>query len=268
MQKPPIEAASDVQEYGNEIFTSEDEMKESLARLCHGDLYVIGRLWIQALRAVLVGANLSLIPVVHAAKPEESPKKPPPMKYKDLPIYESPHYEYKDYVEDKKKCPKANVKLLHQYLYPKVRSCRKSWCESLCDFAKDFGELKDDACAAILKKQREFKKYMRCPDNAPLRQGVVALGTIVGYYIGSGRGIPRRLFFTSIGALASGALCFPKETDEIFRNVSFQIGKLALTVLNITCHKNFSMRERLPCPDDLPPPPPQRQQQNKCDHKK
>ncbi|XP_026742174.1 uncharacterized protein LOC113504200 [Trichoplusia ni] len=266
MQKAYIVASLNVPEYNREIFESNVEAN-TLKTICQGDLYVVGNLWIQALRSVLVGANFSLFPTVKAAKPgDAAPEKPPPMKYKDLPIYESPHYEYKDYVEDKKKNPRANIKLMHQYLYPKVRSVRKEWTESILELKKDFGEIMSDACAHLNKKKKEFKKYMRDSENVAVRQAVVALGSVTGYYAGSGRGIPRRLFYTSLGALAAGALCFPKETDEIFREVSYRAAKSVLALYNTTCGKNITMRERIPCPRDMPQISATRPPGNKCPH--
>ncbi|PZC84787.1 hypothetical protein B5X24_HaOG203777 [Helicoverpa armigera] len=269
MQNPCIEADRDIKDDNEEtIFNSENEIDNPIADICQGDLYVIGTLWIQALRAVLVGGDLPLVPVVKAAdKPAEStPQKPPPMKYEDLPIYESPHYEYKDYMASKKACPKANVKILQTYLYPKVKSYRKSWVDSLEELKKDVGEMKADACACYNKKKKEIKTYLRAPENSGIRQAFVVAGAATGYYLGSGRGIPRRIFYTSLGALASGAVCFPKETDELFRNMSYNFAKMAIAFYNKTCGKNYSLREKMPCPDEVPPPPPARppHQVNPC----
>ncbi|CAH0599813.1 unnamed protein product [Chrysodeixis includens] len=265
MQKAYIRASPNVPEYSR---TSEwNDEASTLKTICQGDLYVVGTLWIQAMRSVLVGANFSIFPTVKAAAPPgAAPAKPPPMKYKDLPIYESPHYEYKDYVEDKKKNPRANIKLAHQYLYPKVRCFRREWTESFLELKKDFGEIMSDACAHFCKKKKEFKKYMRDSENMAVRQAVVAFGSLTGYYVGSGRGIPRRLFCTSLGALAAGALCFPKETDEIFREVSYRAAKTALALFNTTCGQNITMRERLPCPRDMPTLCAERPPGNKCPH--
>lgn len=272
MQKVPIEAETSVDEtHGDAIFESEEHLHKEILRLCHGDLYVIGRLWIHALRTILVGANLSLIPVVEAAaKPEEAPKRPPKMKYKDLPIYECPHNAYKDYLEEKSKCPKANVKILQTYLFPKVSNYRKGWADSIKEFNKDAKELRDDACAEICKKKKEFITFMRCRDNLMIRQAVVAASTATGFYVGRGAGIIRRLLCSTVGALASGALCFPKETDEIFRDASFQVGKLGLTLFNGFCGMHLALRERIPCQDEMRPPPPPRpaSEKNICDDKK
>lgn len=113
-----------INSFNDEIFVVENKMFQALKKLCCGDFYIIGQIWINALKTVLVGAKFSIIPVVHAAKPIPPPEKPPPMKYTELPIYKAPHYEYKEYIADKDKCPKANVKLIQEYLLPYVRNYR------------------------------------------------------------------------------------------------------------------------------------------------
>lgn len=216
--------------------------------------------------------KLSLLPTVHAAKSEQAPKRPPPMKFEDLPIYESPHYEYKDYIEDKKRCPRANEKLLQTYLYPSVCQFRKRMGESVGGITKELCLMQKEVCNEISKNKAKFKNYMRAEENLVLRKGVVAVGTLTGLYLGSGtRGVIRKLFGSSLGALAAGALCFPKETDEIFREVSYKVGKIAITIINAVCNSNFRMRERMPCQRDLPAPPEPRpvDRSNKhCEQKK
>ncbi|KOB69633.1 Apolipoprotein O domain containing protein, partial [Operophtera brumata] len=165
---------TEIQSYEhNEIFETEEEMRESLSRLCYGDLYVIGRMWIEVLKTGLLG-------------------------YKDLPLYQTPHYEYKDYEADRDKCPNAN-----------------------------------------------FKNYMQCPKNLAVRQAVVALGGVAGYYIGSAKGLPTRIFTTGLGLLATGALCFPKETDTAFRTFTYHTAKTARTVYNAYCKKMSGLKERV-----------------------
>ncbi|CAB3262022.1 unnamed protein product [Arctia plantaginis] len=216
--------------------------------------------------------KLSLLPTVHAAKAPEAPKRPPPMKFEDLPIYESPHYEYKDYIEDKKRCPRANEKLLQTYLYPSVCQYRKRMIESVGGLTKELCLMQKEVCNEICKNKVKFKNYMRAEENLLLRKGVVALGTLTGVYLGSGtRGVIRKLFGGTLGALAAGALCFPKETDEIFREVSYKVGKIAISIINACCNGNFAMRERIPCQQDLPSPPQPRpaDKSNKhCEQKK
>ncbi|XP_045508115.1 uncharacterized protein LOC123703947 [Colias croceus] len=241
-----------------QIFDSKDEMKKSLTHLCYGDLYVLGRLWIEALKKVLVGANMNIFPVVEAAKPDPTPKCPPPMKYKDLPLYTSPHYEYKVYQEDQQKCPKHNVPILQEYLLPTVKSYRsdtqKSLCQIKCGFANAWVQLKSE----MADHDRNFKKFMRDPNRLAMRQGIVAFGLISGYYMASKRGIPSRIVGTTLGGLFAGAMCFPKETDELFRGMLYSGGKFAIGVYNRVFGGDIALRERLACRDDLPPIPPPR----------
>ncbi|KAM3955358.1 uncharacterized protein ACR2FA_010736 [Aphomia sociella] len=254
------------EEEENEIFKSKDEMEKSLTRLCYGDLYIIGRLWISVLKFVLVGAKMSLIPVVKAAKLPETPQKPPPMKYKDLPIYKSPHFEYKEHIAKKQLCAEANDKLLHKFLLPRVACYRRCAQQQLCDARCAFKNKSKEICTSIDTSKKDFKKYMRCPENLQLRRAVLAATTATGYLLGSGRGIPRRTLFTGLGALAGGSLCFPKETDEAFRTFLYHTGKSVIAVYNTYCGKNFALRERIPCKDEMPPPPKCRKTQ--CTDKK
>ncbi|KAJ8707077.1 hypothetical protein PYW08_011211 [Mythimna loreyi] len=252
------------QEHDDALFKSQEHFKKDVSRQCYGDLYVIGRLWIQTLRKVLVGADLSLIPVVHAAALEpKTPQKPPKMKYKDLPIYESPHYEYKDYLEDQKKCPKANEKILQNYLYPKVKSYRQNWADRIRDFNKDAKELIDDGMKVVKKKKNEWVSYLRSPDNLLVRQAILATGTITGFIAGRGAGVLRRLFGTTVGVLATGAVVFPKETDEQFKEAIDFTHFMAAELLNKICGIEHRIRG---CGTKLPPKPPARspEQKNKC----
>ncbi|XP_075988458.1 uncharacterized protein LOC142984604 [Anticarsia gemmatalis] len=260
MVKDIIEVKS-IGENGDEIYWPKSQ-KESL-ETAHAQIYF------EALRKVILDA---LIPVVEAAKKDTTPKKPPPMKYKDLSVYESPHYDYKEYLNEKERCPNINVKILQTYLYPKVKEYRTKISGSYNDMKKEFKAIKNEFCEAMCKKTREFKRYMRDPQNEQLRKGVVAFGTLAGLYVGSGsRNLYKKLFFSSLGALAAGALCFPKETDEIFRDISYNVGKFAIAFYNDACGKNYAMRERIPCPEDLPPKPkprPNREKNIDCDKKK
>lgn len=115
--------------------------------------------------------------------------------------------------------------------------------------------MKNEVCCALNKKKNRFKCYMRDPENLSVRQAVVALGGLAGLYIGSAKGLPSKFFCTGLGLLATGALCFPKETDEAFRMFTYHTGKTAIGLYNFYCKKMFSLRERLPCPDEMPAPP-------------
>ncbi|CAG9573686.1 unnamed protein product [Danaus chrysippus] len=227
------------------------------------DLYVIGKIWIDALKICLTGADVDIFPKVEAAKAEEGPpKKPPPMKLSELSIYKSPYNDYKDYEEDKEKSPDRKVKILHQSLLPHVKNIKqevkKNACGGLCFVKSNVNKALD----TLKEIKNNFKKTMRDPDNLAIRQGVVASGGFLGFMLGSGGGITRRLLYTSAGLLTTGALCFPKETDETFRNTIYITGKSFIDIYNKWCNKDFNLRERLACRDEFPPTPPDRPPMN------
>lgn len=244
-----------------QIFDKENDNNESIRNPDYGDLYILGRIWIDILKTALVGENFKLIPVVEAAKKTDHsgpPKKPPPMKYTDLPLYECPHFEYKDYVESTEKCPDANVKLLHRYLLPYIKIYRKKTADCAGEIRSKVIQQCASTCATIRDAKKQFKDKMRDPNNLPIRQAVVAVSGVAGYILGGGGGIPKRLFFTTLGFLTGGSLCFPKETDEVFRNFTYCAGKIFLQMYNKCCGKDAALREKLPCKEDMPPPPPVR----------
>ncbi|XP_047524676.1 uncharacterized protein LOC125062665 [Pieris napi] len=243
------------------IFKSKSEMNENMLRLCYGDFYIIGRMWIETLKSVLVGANMALIPAVYAAAPPPEPKYPPLMKYKDLPLYQSPHYEYKDHVADKEKCPKAHTPLLQEYLLPTVKSFRRdtqvSMCQIGCGFSNAWRQLKVE----MADHERNFKRYMRAPENYTIRVTSVALGTVSGFYLTRQRGIPAKIFGTTLGTLLAGSVSFPDESDRGFREILYRGGKVLIAMYNIFCSDDYALEERLSCREDLPPNPPPRKPQ-------
>lgn len=249
----------------DEIFEDDEEMKRSLARFCHGDFFVIGRIWIAAMKTVLVGEKLCLISkvdaaCVHAATLiEPKPKKPPDMKSTDLPLYDSPHKNYKDHIEDKYDCPKSNKKVLHSLLLPYVRCFRTKaetiLSEARCDVKCTQNELRCD----FRKARRRVRDYLQDPQNIGVRTSMVALGAGVGYYFGSRKSLLRRLFSTSLGAAVPGMICFPTETDAAIRGVCWNAGKVWVFLCkNVMNRDGCDLRGKIPCPPPEPakPPPP------------
>ncbi|XP_068622256.1 uncharacterized protein [Battus philenor] len=237
-------------ECGNhEINSSETESDSSAS---YTDLYVIGKIWLIALKTALLGSHINLVPVVKAAQPPPPPSKPPPMKYTELPLYKSPHNEYNEYVESKSKCPDANVKLMRRFLLPYVTTCRKEVQEKSCQIVCAAKNTITSIRKSFNETKKNFTATMRDENNLNVRRGVVATGAGLGFLLGSGKSIPRRIFMTAAGAIAGGALCFPQETDDAFRDFSYHTGKTILGVFNWVCRKDFSWRERLACKDDLP----------------
>ncbi|CAK1593380.1 unnamed protein product [Parnassius mnemosyne] len=236
----------------DQIFNYSNESKIHKSQFCYADLYTIGKIWLFALKSALLGFKVCLIPVVKADSSSVPPKKPPPMKYKDLPLYQSPHYEYKEFIASKSKCPEADVKLMHRFLLSYVTMCRKEVQYQSCQMNHAVKEIYNNARTSLRETKKDFKASMRDSENLTIRKAVVLMGAGAGYLLAAGKGIPRRIFMTAAGAAAGGALCFPKETDEAFRNFAYYSGKTAVGLYNWCCGKDFALRERLPCQDDLP----------------
>lgn len=210
-----------------------DEIQTLPSKVHYKNLYVAGKVWVDALKTSLRHTKVRLTPVNQPGK--DVPEKPPPMKYQDLPIYDSPHYKYKQYIEDLKKNPNSDKKILHSFLYPMVHKYRRPLTESFSKMTDELKDMSDEAQEAFNKRVTCFKKFMRDPNNVMIGRTVLGLSTVTGVYIGSGtRSVTRKLFGGTLGALSGGALCFPKETDLIFRDSIYIIGTLAKALYKAT----------------------------------
>lgn len=166
----------------NQIVTLQDENNDD--QVSYDDLYVIGRIWIGLLQKGLIGTNGNMVPVVEAsAKLPVTPQKPPKMKYTDLPIYDSPHNDYKEYIDEKNIPAERNMKILQQYLLPYVKSYRKIAVENLCKIECEVKRYFVNTRASISKSKNDFKETMRDPANLAKRQAVVGAGTLTGTLI-------------------------------------------------------------------------------------
>lgn len=218
-------------------------------------------------RRTLTGAKFTIFPKVEAAKPPPVPEKPPPMKPSDLPLYKTPHVDYKEHEYQKILCPDINKKLLQSFLLPYVSSCRKTAQNIGGMVVKEARDTKNEASDFIEGNKKEIKKYMRDPKNLSIRQGFVAAGGLTGLILAWKRGIPAKFFLIGLGLTSTGSLCFPKETDQYFREFCYYTGKAFVCFYNCTCKKDYSMRERLPCKGDLPVIP-KRSGKPQCPEKK
>lgn len=164
--------------HNNQKVKLQDENNDD--QVSYGDLYVIGRIWIGVLQKGLIGTNGNMVPVVEATAKPITPQKPPKMKYTELPIYESPHNDYKEYSDEKNIPAERNMKILQQYLLPYVKSYRKMAVENLCKIKCEIQRYFVNTRASISKSKNEFKATMRDPDNLAKRQAVVGAGTLTG----------------------------------------------------------------------------------------
>ncbi|KAI5643669.1 hypothetical protein NE865_04260 [Phthorimaea operculella] len=243
------------------IFKSKEEMRQYLSRLCYGNLHIIGRIWIESVKSALVGTKMCLVPTVQAAaKPkliDDTPKKPPKMKYKDLPLYENPHSRYKDYlVDEDEKCLGDNPKLLQCAALPIVSKWRRTTQSALTDVTGFIKESARDLKNTVVKQKSCF---INCIRNEELykRRATVILGTAAAYIIAARR-TPLyypRLFWSSVAAVTTGWLCFPKETDIVVREVGWNAHQLLKKLYDFWYNEVQPLPVIAPCPKDLPPIP-------------
>lgn len=223
------------------IFQSRDEMERSLSKLCYGNFYVIGSIWLEGMKKIMVGKRMCVVPKTNAAtnnnklpingevvlknyracEADSIPTKPPDMPYTDLPMYSSPHSEYNEYVHGMWYRRGCNCYTLQKKLYPYVRQARiKIQCKAK-EGRQQISESLDVVRFMMAKVIYDLQEHMRCPCNRVQAKTCVALCTATGVVLGSRKGLLRAIFYGGLCALASGSLCFPKETDVAFRNACY-----------------------------------------------
>lgn len=207
----------------------------------------------------LLPVTLTILPVILAVYCE--PEKPPPMRYTELPLYDSPHSNYKEKQASVHQCQKFKQKIIQSTIQPYVKRYR-------CIVTKIFDEIDEwftwtkcqvtNAFEAFTLSAEKFVSYMRDDKNLDIRKAVVAVGTATGFVFGSRNYyLSRNLSFGVLAALFTGWLCFPKETDILIRDCSYYIATNIVDLINNFCGANrrkikLERRDRLlPCLKDV-----------------
>lgn len=193
---------------------------------------------------------ISKIPVVNADAPKaaSTAQQAPMVRFNDLPLY-SPMLV----LCAKDKTKEYEKKLLHKKVYPYITKYRKHTLDTMKLFMTPIMVEVFKIGYDVRNKKNKFIEYMRDPDNLQMRRAIFASGTVGGFTLVSRtRYITRRIFWGSIGALYSGWLCFPKETDVAVRKISHTLGTTMVTLASKFCGMNLSLdRGRLPCFKDI-----------------
>lgn len=207
----------------------------------------------------LLPITLTIIPVILTIHCE--PQKPPPMRYTELPIYDSPHSNYNENQENVHKCKEFKHKIVQRAILPYVKRYRCIVCDIFNEVDEWFNWIKCQITIAFetyTLSTKKFLSYMRDNKNLDLRKAVVAFGTATGFVFGSRNYyLLRNLSFGVLAALFTGWLCFPKETDKIIRNCSHYIGTNIVYFINYFCggdRDKIKLEKRnplLPCLKDV-----------------
>ncbi|KAI5635841.1 apolipoprotein O domain-containing protein [Phthorimaea operculella] len=186
-------------------------------------------IFLEMLRTVAIGTGVmvTLMPTVKAAIPvDKEPQKPAPMKPSELPIYESPHADYAEFIEEKS--TKKQVGQVRSLLMEPITSVRQS-VQSVLEQTDSVRQTISDNIHEFQDRTDWIVKYLREEENKDIRYGAVGMGGLTGFIFGLRGGIIRRVFYAGIGTTIMGAVCFPEETKEL----AHQNGVLAKQYINI-----------------------------------
>lgn len=177
------------------------------------------------------------------------------MKYQELSIYLQSHAAYNEYINSKIRCAALKEKpMIQSKLYPYVRDTRLKVQKQIAVMGVKVAETTNSITSTINRNIGNIIVFMRDPKNLVLRQGVVALSTLVGFHFGNRRRhITKKLFFAALAAAYSGLLCFPEVTDQYIREYCYAVSKALITLNNLWCGSSSIMKKKLPCPSSALP---------------
>lgn len=185
----------------------------------------------------------NVIPVVYADAPDSS-LPPSTMKFTDLPLYVPILPLCKT-----EKTKDHEIKYLHKKVYPYVKECREQLFDTIANLTDPISCIMCNVICNAKNRKNKFKLYMRHPDNLQMRKAVFVSGTVAGFALGARKNnVTGGVFWGVVGALFTGWLCFPVETDIAVREISYKIGTILAVLLSKFCNKTYSLEnDRLPC---------------------
>ncbi|XP_061726767.1 uncharacterized protein LOC133532214 [Cydia pomonella] len=195
--------------YCDVLLRSQEDRNRTFSKLCHGDVSVLGKIWICTLRAFLLGFQYPLSGVTSTNK---------------IPKCEEKLRVSKVIVE----CPKEETQdnLLHNMVLPYVTKARRT-CQGIIGVSrKGLTNTCDEIKSDISRTGENIIKYFRDEENYNRRVQLVASGGMLGYL--KPGGLPTRFFCAACGLAGTGMLCFPEETDATIRKISYFTGNAVM----------------------------------------
>ncbi|XP_063544518.1 uncharacterized protein LOC134752756 [Cydia strobilella] len=198
-------------QYCDVLLRSQEDRNRTFSKLCHGDVSVIGKIWICTLRAFLLGFQYPL-----SGSTRISTNK--------IPKCEEKMRVSKVIVD----CPKEDTQdnLLHNLVLPYVSKVRSTCQGLIISYRKELSDTCNEIKIDMFTTGENMIKYFRDEENYNRRVQIVASGCMLGYL--KPGGLPTRLFYAACGLTGTGMLCFPKETDAKIRKVFYFTGRTVM----------------------------------------
>lgn len=214
----------DADQQSNYVFRSGDQRSQSSSKRNYMNLFVMGAVWIELMKKIMIGKRTIVIPkiynnknIIPTAKQEE--------------IVGSSHEAYEAHGSDKF-CKKKHLDLpydygtkwfftgnkdnilIHKRLYPHIINVRTTMSE----------KWERSSTSIILKniaknKISQMKEHIADPSNCVKEKICMSLSVGTGVIIGSRSGYGKAIINGGLGALASGIFCLRRKTEDFFRNL-------------------------------------------------
>lgn len=233
----------DADQQSNFVTRSNNEKSQSLTKFSYGDFFVLGGLWIELMKKILIGKKTCVVPkicntkcVTPTAKQEEIVRRSPETyevhckekvsKNIDLP------FDHKDglspMVNQHKAYKKPNAKwlinankdnVIYKCIFPYVKNTRTTMLKKWKESKRYISDTHYFYRGMMKNKISDVKEHIADPNNYVKEKVCMSLSVATGVLIGSRNGRGRAIISGGIGALASGLFCLHRKTEEFFRNL-------------------------------------------------
>lgn len=226
------------------VFRPNDEVSQSLSKLCYGNFFVLGGIWIELMKHIMVGKKSGVIPkmynnknVITTAKQEDIargapetyeayPDKACKNKYIDMPFEYKKGFSrlashYQAYKESSAKWYGTENKdnMINKCLVPYVNDTRMNMLKKWKGSHKYISDTINYSKCMTKNKITNLREHVADPANCVKEKVCMSLSVATGAIIGLRKGYSRAIFNGGLGAMTSGLFCLHKKTKEFFRNL-------------------------------------------------
>lgn len=230
----------DADQQSNIVFRSNKEMSQNLSKLYYGDFYVLGSLWIELMKKILIGKRTCVVTKIHNnkgimpnANQEDTVRSSPEtyeIDYKEnvcenefdfndglspVVIHHHAHQE----PEAKWFFTGNKDNFIHKCILTYVQATRMTMLEKWNESNKYVSDTHSFYKSMMKNKVSDVKEYIADPNNNVKEKVCVSLSVATGVLIGSRKGCGRAIINGGIGALTSGLFCLRRKTEDFFRNL-------------------------------------------------
>lgn len=210
-------------------YRSGDQTSQILSKLCHGNFFVIGAIWIELMKKIMIGKRTFVVPLIYNSKNVIPTAKQEETKGSSPEAHHSEKKCKKKSVDSPSDCGRmANYyskwvfaggqeNMIHRRLFPFITNTKMIMMEKWKN--SNISDALYSSKSVVKNKILKVKEHIADPNNCVKEKVLVSVSAATGVIAGSRYGLGKAIFNGGLGALASGLFCLRRKTEDFFRNI-------------------------------------------------